>query len=119
MRGMILLVALSLGAPRAFARDPACEHLAAHLVLLDSLYGVAFGSLMSGLWAVSQDEVDKIDQKLASGALVGAGIGMGFGVYELATRNCSLSLGERNSAIPKLTYDLNKDAMGLTWQLRF
>ena len=75
---------------------------------------------MSGLWAVSQDDTDKIDKKLASGALVGAGIGMGFGVYELATRNCSLSLGEeRSSSIPKLSYDFEREAMAFSWQLRF
>ncbi|MFW7377200.1 MAG: hypothetical protein ACOH5I_00140 [Oligoflexus sp.] len=109
-RKIILLAGILtclLPGKQAFARDPSCAHLAGGLIFIDTLYGVGLGSLVSGLWVVAADKKDKVEQNIATGALAGGALGLGFGLYEVGTRNCKLVIGEKHepAARPAVSYD--------------
>ncbi|HET9239701.1 MAG TPA: hypothetical protein VFO10_20745 [Oligoflexus sp.] len=60
------------------------------MIFKDTMYGVLTGSVLSGLYLLSQDKDDRDDteQTLSSGAAIGGLLGFGLGVTEIALREC-------------------------------
>jgi hypothetical protein len=60
------------------------------VIFKDTMYGVLTGSVLSGLYLLSQDKDDRDDteQTLSSGAAIGGLLGFGLGVTEIALREC-------------------------------
>ena len=109
------------------ARDASCNYPAGQLVFNDTLYGVAIGTIMGGLAFLASERGDEYRQPLATGALAGATVGLGFGGYEVAKRDCKLLIGEQDlpkkpaqslSLAPAASRD-GATAVHLSWSLRF
>ncbi|WP_141733688.1 hypothetical protein [Oligoflexus tunisiensis] len=93
MRYALVLVLAGLGlsvAPRASAGTFGCESVAGSVIFKDTLYGVLTGSVLSGLYLLSQDKDDRKDteQALSGGAAIGGLLGFGLGITEIAMREC-------------------------------
>jgi hypothetical protein len=93
MRYALILCLAGLGlsfAPRASAATFGCESVAGSVIFKDTMYGVLTGSVLSGLYLLSQDKDDRDDteQTLSSGAAIGGLLGFGLGVTEIALREC-------------------------------
>lgn len=93
MRYALVLCLAGLGlsfAPRASASPFGCESVAGSVVFKDTMYGVLTGSVLSGLYILSQDKDDRDNtvQTLSSGAAIGGLLGFGLGVTEIALREC-------------------------------
>lgn len=93
MRYALVLCLAGLGlsfAPRAAASTFGCESVAGSVVFKDTMYGVLTGSVLSGLYLLSQDKDDRdnVEQTLSSGAAIGGLLGVGLGVTEIALREC-------------------------------
>lgn len=76
-------------------------------IIRDSLYGIAIGAGVSGLVLLaSQDDTD-IAAKLATGALIGGGVGAAVGVVEIVLSPCyrSSSQKKRNDHGTDFPYD--------------
>lgn len=56
----------------------------AQTLFRDSLYGVAGGIIVSGLYMLAQNDVSNAPSKLGYGGLTGLAIGAGVGVVEVA-----------------------------------
>jgi hypothetical protein len=93
MRYALVLCLAGLGlsfAPRASAATFGCESVAGSVIFKDTMYGVLTGSVLSGLYILSQDKEDRdnTEQTLSSGAAIGGLLGFGLGVTEIALREC-------------------------------
>ncbi|MDQ3232547.1 MAG: hypothetical protein M3Q07_12055 [Pseudobdellovibrionaceae bacterium] len=93
MRYALILFLAGLGlslAPKASASTFGCESVAGSVIFKDTLYGVLTGTVLSGLYILSQDKDDRdnTEQTLSSGAAVGGLLGFGLGVTEIALREC-------------------------------
>lgn len=93
MRYALVLCLAALGlsfTPRASASTFGCESVAGSVVFKDTMYGVLTGSVLSGLYILSQDKDDRdnTEQTLSSGAAIGGLLGFGLGVTEIALREC-------------------------------
>lgn len=93
MRYALVLCLAGLGmsiAPRASASTFGCESVAGSVIFKDTLYGVLTGTVLSGLYILSQDKDkrDNNEQTLSSGAAIGGLLGFGLGVTEIALREC-------------------------------
>ena len=130
MRRHISIVVFALLLSNSFlskplqARDASCNYPAGQLVFNDTLYGLAIGTLMGGLAFLASDRGDEYRQPLATGALAGATVGLGFGGYEVAKRDCKLLIGQgtkkpatRLSLAPSAGQD--GPAVRLSWSLQF
>jgi hypothetical protein len=82
-------ISLSLGAPVASARAIGCDETGGAIVFKNTLYGIGLGGIITGLVMLSSDERDDTGRKIANGALVGAGFGLGYGLYEAVSRSSS------------------------------
>ena len=83
-----ILTCSFLWASTGVARDASCDTVAGALIFKDMGYGILMGGILTGLALASQGDSEEIGQKMATGALVGAGLGAGLGFYELGTREC-------------------------------
>lgn len=125
IRRPIFLVAILLGIvlphDQAEARDPSCRHLAGSVIAIDTLYGMGLGALVGGLWVVATDRKQNVESRLASGALAGGALGMGFGFYEVANRNCKLVISENSShkIMPALVYEPLASGWSLSLRYQF
>jgi hypothetical protein len=93
MRYVLVFLLAGLGlslSPRASASPFGCESAAGSVIFTDTMYGVLTGTILSGLYILSQDKDDRKDteQTLASGAALGGLFGFGLGVTEIALREC-------------------------------
>jgi hypothetical protein len=93
MRYALLLCLAGLGlpfAPQASASTFGCESVAGSVIFKDTMYGVLTGTVLSGLYILSQDKDDRKDteQTLSGGAAIGGLLGFGLGVTEIALREC-------------------------------
>lgn len=93
MRYVLILVLAGLGlsfTPKAAASTFGCESVAGSVIFKDTLYGVLTGSVLSGLYILSQDKDDRdnTEQTLSGGAAIGGLLGFGLGVTEIALREC-------------------------------
>lgn len=74
---------------KAHAAGGACSQSGGAIIFQDTLYGLGTGTLIGGLVLLTQDKHDNVAQKLATGGLIGAGLGLGFGFYDVSSRNCN------------------------------
>ncbi len=93
MRYALVLCLAGLGlsfAPRASAANFGCESVAGSVIFKDTMYGVLTGSVLSGLYLLSQDKDkrDNTEETLSSGAAIGGLLGFGLGITEIALREC-------------------------------
>ncbi|NRA65493.1 MAG: hypothetical protein HRU19_13480 [Pseudobacteriovorax sp.] len=85
----VLTVALTGITAPAFGGPKACDSLGGTIVFKDTLYGIGIGGLIGGLGvAASGGDSDNAGQIVAGGALLGALFGVGFGAYEVSSREC-------------------------------
>ncbi len=89
-KSFLLGVALSsLVASRVSAADAACDSLGGSVLFRDSLYGLGIGAILGGLGVAASDSSDNSTQVVAGTALAGTLFGLGFGIYEVASRDCA------------------------------
>jgi hypothetical protein len=127
MRYALVLCLAGLGlslTPRASAATFGCESVAGSVIFKDTMYGVLTGSVLSGLYLLSQDKDkrDDTEQTLSSGAAIGGLLGFGLGVTEIALRECpgaarAETKGFHTSLAAVPTMDGNLGAgMRLSWR---
>lgn len=97
MRYALVLCLTGLGlslAPRASASTFGCESVAGSVIFKDTMYGVLTGSVLSGLYLLSQDKDDRdnTEQTLSRGAAIGGLLGFGLGITEIVLRECPGSM---------------------------
>jgi hypothetical protein len=96
--------------------------MSASLVTVNTLYGIGLGSVIGGLAIVAAESDDDVERKLATSALIGSGLGFGFGVYEVVTRDCRLVISESPPTPdywPRLSYQPSEAGWQVSWQLNF
>ena len=98
-------------------RDSACGRAGGHVVFIDMLYGLGVGGIFSGLILVASEDDNKVGRKVATGSLIGATAGMGLGMYELSTRECLYTEGEKSRVKPTIVY--RKDLWGISLAYKF
>lgn len=114
-------LSLALGAPVASARGIGCEETGGAIVFKNTLYGIGLGGIITGLVMLSSDERDNADKKVANGALIGAGFGLGYGIYDAVSRSGS-SLAESEKpgwSKPSLFMSPNKNAYAVSMRYKF
>jgi hypothetical protein len=82
---MVLTALCSTSAAQA---SPAvCNETAGGVIFKDTLYGIGIGGLLTGLGILAAQKGD--GQVVAGGAFVGGVIGLGVGIADISTRDCS------------------------------
>ena len=113
---------MSIAGP-VLARDASCNYLAGQVVFQDTLYGIAIGSVMGGLGALATEEEPSYQRPVATGALLGSALGLGFGLFEVTQRDCQLVEGreEPRSEHQSLLVlrPVSTDDLSGAWQLSF
>lgn len=93
MRNLLIAwsLAAAIGPAQSLMAGPfGCESVAGSVVFKDTLYGVLTGSLLTGLYILSQpqDSRKNVEQSLSGGAAFGGLAGFGLGVTEIFLREC-------------------------------
>jgi hypothetical protein len=120
---LVLLAGLGLSfSPRAAASNFGCESAAGSVIFQDTMYGVLTGTILSGLYILTQDKDDRKDteQTLASGAAIGGLLGFGLGVTEIAQRDCPGSRARAEEQGFTTSFAAVPDAaggLGAAWQM--
>lgn len=125
MRYALIFVLASLGfslTSKASASTFGCESVAGSVIFKDTLYGVLTGSILSGLYLLSQDKEDRNDteQTLSSGAAIGGLLGFGLGITEIALRECPGTVTRAEEAGFSTSFAAVADmegSMGPGWRL--
>lgn len=114
-------ISLSLGASVAKARAIGCEETGGAIVFKNTLYGIGLGGILTGLVMLSSDERDNADKKIANGALVGAGFGLGYGLYEAVSRSSSSLVESAKPGWSKPSFVMNpaKSAYAVSMRYNF
>lgn len=117
--GWILTGSLLLPYPPLMAKNIACDSIGGAVVFKDMFYGIGIGALFSGLVIAAQDNYDKSGQKVAQGALVGASLGLGLGIFEVSTRTCEESGQASPSSTARWAATDPSSAWRFSWRPNF
>lgn len=66
-----------------------CAGVAGKVLFLDTLYGTATGVVVGGVVELIREDHDGWQRRLATGAAIGAGLGLVLGGLEIGLRDCS------------------------------
>lgn len=106
--------------PNLKAEGGACSQSGGAIIFQDTLYGLGTGVLISGLILLTQDDHDRVSQQLATGGLIGAGLGLGFGFYDVSSRNCKgQASAQPGWSMPKLAYSPIENDWSMKLQYSF
>ena len=85
----LLFSAVPFAQQEAKALGFGCAGVAGEVVFLDTLYGTATGLVGGGIVEVLQDNHSDWTKRVATGAAIGAGLGLVLGGLEVGLRDCS------------------------------
>jgi hypothetical protein len=126
---LFLLASLLCGSfsSRLYGNGFGCDGVAGGVIFKDTLYGVLTGSLLTGLYLLSQDgeSRDAVGPTLARGSALGGLAGLGLGIVEVTVRDCHepSRSGESSGSVrpvfalqPKTEASQDAYLIGLDWR---
>lgn len=101
------LSATAFVAPLPARAAPSGDCRVGEVLFKDTLYGLGGGLVIGGLVLIAQGNSKNIPANVATGGLIGAGVGAAVGVAELSLSDCRGRLGANDSQgfrVPKPIY---------------